>query len=209
MRAKLREEDRTWTGSPKLEKVMGIDRGMIALRSGNVRLLNRLVSRAIEKNFRQDKRTFYLYSSPTFLDAETEFISKISQDLGMEEELLMKGVHFINFSGNSPMELSEAWQRLEDSAGDTRLVIVDSLGGDRAKDNFLLEKVNRLCYEEDALALVLDGSDDLNPYLENLSAVVVDLSTREIGTGAQMSKGVEVFLRKHPRLPETVFLMSP
>ncbi|QQG40081.1 MAG: hypothetical protein HYS81_01580 [Candidatus Aenigmatarchaeota archaeon] len=201
MKTLVMENGKVWVGAPKLERVMGIEHGLIVLRSRDKRLLHRLAATALLKNRDADAKTFYLYAAPDFLNAYAEFITKASQDLGIDWETLMQTAHFSNFSTESPTKMEEQWMRVEENAEDTRLVVLDSVGYHAGRDAYLVDRLNRLCYYKNAIGLVLDSSEEPNPTLERLASVVVDLNARDHG-------GIEVFLRKHPRLPQTIFLMS-
>lgn len=201
MQVTMKQDGTVWFGAPKLERIMGIDHGIVVLRSRNKRLLNKLVATALVKNYNPDAKTFYLYAAPDFLNAYAEFIVKASQDLGLDWEFLMKTSHFVNFSTVSPMKLEELWTRVAENAENTGLLVLDSVGHHPGRDSYLVSQINKLCYYHNTLALVLDSSEEPDPTLERLAAVVVDLNAR--------GEGVEVFLRKHPKLPQTVFLMAP
>ena len=193
---------KVWVGAPKLESAMGIDHGMIVLRCRDKRLLNKLVATALVKNTDSDMKTFYIYSAPDFLNAYADFITNASRDLGLDWEFLMHSTHFLNFSTTSPARLHGMWTRLAEDSENTRLVVLDSVGHSKVRDTYLVENINRLCHYKNALALILDSSEEIDPTLERLAAVVVDLDVRG-------ERGIEVFLRKHPKIPQTVFLMSP
>lgn len=201
MNVSVVERNGVWMGTPKLERIMGIEHGIIVLRSRNKRLLNKLVATAITKNYNPDERIFYVHCAPRFLDAYAEFIIKTSHDLGIDWELLMRTVYFVNFSTLSPIRMEELWTRIVANADNARLLVLDAVGHHPGRDAYLVSQTNRFCYYHNTLALVLDVSEELDPTLERLAAVVVDLDVR--------GEGIEVFLRKHPKLPQTVFLMTP